>query len=112
MKPTLFAVCLIGVTLLNGVETQAQGIAVGVPVYSAPVYAAPVYAAPVYPTAVYPATTYAVPAYASTAVYYSAPAAVYAAPLSYSVPAPVVVGAPVRVYGHWGHHHAHFYYRW
>jgi hypothetical protein len=117
MKPTLLAVCFVGVALLSGAEAQAQGIAVGVPVYTAPVYAppvyaAPVYAAPVYPTAVYPTTTYAVPAYASTAVYYSAPAAVYADPLSYPVAAPVVVGAPVRVYGHWGRHHAHFYYRW
>jgi hypothetical protein len=123
MKPTLFAVCVIGVTLFSGMKTQAQGIAVGVPVYTAPVYAAPVYAAPVYsapvyaapvyPTAVYPATTYySVPDYATTAAYYSPPAAVYAAPLPYTATAPVVVGAPVRVYGHWGRHHAHFYYRW
>jgi hypothetical protein len=112
MKSALFAVCLVGATMFCGAETRAQGIAVGVPVYGAPVYAAPVYAAPVYPTTVYPATAYAVPGYATTAVYYSAPAAVYPAPVPYAVTAPVVVGAPVRAYGYWGRHHGHVYYRW
>jgi len=112
MKPALFAVCLLGVTLLGGANAQAQGIAVGIPAYTyaAPVYAAPVYPAAVYPTAVYPTTAYYVPTYPTTAVYYQPPAAVY--PTPYAVTAPVVVGAPVRVYSYWGRHHAHVYYRW
>ncbi len=107
MKSALFAACLAGVTLLGAAQTRAQGIAVGVPVYSQPVYAAPVYAAPVYPAY----TTGYYPAYAYTAApaYYAAPAAVYAAP--YAVAPSVVVGGPL-VYGYWGRHHARFYYRW
>jgi hypothetical protein len=113
MKSALFAVCLIGVTFVSG--AKAQGIGIGVPAYGAPVYAAPIYPSAVYP-AVYSAplytTTYAPPVYPGTPVYYSAPAAVYAAPAPYAVSAPVVVGAPIRVYGHWGRHHGHVYYRW
>lgn len=108
MKPALFAVCLIGVTLLGRAEAQAQVIGVGVPVYGAPVYAAPVY-----PTTAYPAGVYSVPAYStSVPAYYSAPAPVYAVPAPYALTAPVVAGGPVRVYGHWGRHHAHLHYRW
>ena len=103
MKSALFAVCLIGVTLLGSAEAQAQVIGVGVPLYGAPVYAAPVY----------PTTVYSVPAYATTGpVYYPAPGPVYAMPAPYALTAPVVVGAPVRVYGHWGRHHVHLHYRW
>jgi hypothetical protein len=102
-------VCLIGVTLLGSAQAQAQVVSFGVPVYPAPVYAAPIYAAPVYPMAVYPTSYYSVPAYSA---YYPAPAPVYAAPAPYAVAAPVVVGAPVYAYGHWGRHHATVHYRW
>jgi hypothetical protein len=113
MKSALFAACLTGVTLLSAAQTRAQGIAIGVPVYPAPVYAAPVYGAPVYPTTAY-TTAYAMPGYAYTAApaYYAAPTAVYAAPAPYAVAPSVVVGGPALVYGHWGRHHAHLYYRW
>ena len=107
MKPAILALCVIGVALLSSAEANAQGVAFGVPVY-----AGPVYPTAVYPTAVYPTTVYAAPAYPTTTVYYQAPAAVYAAPAPYVATAPVVVGAPYRVYGYWGRHHAHFYYRW
>jgi hypothetical protein len=103
MKPALFAVCLIGVTLLGCAEAQAQVIGVGVPVYGAPVY----------PAGVDPTAVYSVPAYStSVPAYYPAPAPVYAVPGPYGVAAPVVIGAPVRVYGHWGRHHVHLHYRW
>jgi len=119
MKAALFTVCLIGVALLSAGQAHAQQLVIGGP--------APVYATPVYPTVVYP-SAYSVPAYATTyyapaysvpayslptnTVYYSAPAAVYAAPAPYAVSAPVVVGAPVRVHGYWGRHHGHVSYRW
>jgi hypothetical protein len=126
IKSFVLAVCVVGLAHLGGASVQAQGIAFGVPVYSTPVYAAPVYPTTyypatvyptaVYPSAVYPATAYAVPDYttyyAPAAVYPTAayPVAAYASP--YAVAAPVVVGTPARVYGYWGRHHAHIYYRW
>jgi hypothetical protein len=114
MRCALFVMCLLGVTLWSGAAAHAQMVGVTVyspPVYAAPVYAAPVYAAPVYAAPVYAAPVYAAPVY-SAQTYYAAPATVYAAPSPNVVTTPVVIGAPVRVYEHWGRHHVHVYYRW